>query len=294
MERDLKSDFLNYLRVERGLSANTLESYQYDLRRFETWLEETAHLGFTSVGRGEIAAFIQFLAQEGLGSRSVARILVAVRGLFRFLNLDGVMQTDPTVNLETPRSWQTLPKFLTIEEVDLLLAQPDVDTEIGIRDRAILELLYASGLRVTEIARIRLDDLHADVGILRCLGKGSKERTVPVGRSFLEWSAKYLPVRRRWLRNKHSGLLFITPQGKSITRQSVWRMVKRYGDRAGLGSLHPHMLRHTFATHLVENGADLRSVQTMLGHADPTTTQIYTYVTNERLKEIYTKFHPRG
>ncbi len=294
MTRDLKTDFLTYLRVERGLSVNTLESYSYDLRRFENWLEKACGLQFIEAEREHILKFVQFLGEEGLDPRSVARVMVTVRGLFKFLILDGVLDRDPTVDLESPKSWQNLPKFLTTEEMDLLLSQPDIESEIGIRDRTILEMLYACGLRVSEVAQIRLADLNVDLGLLKCSGKGSKERSVPVGRSCLEWCKKYLLVRRRWLNNHQSPRLFVGPSKRPITRQSIWLMVRRYARRAKLGRVSPHMLRHTFATHLLEHGADLRSVQMMLGHSDPTTTQIYTYVTNDRLREIYAKFHPRA
>ncbi|MBI4470531.1 MAG: site-specific tyrosine recombinase XerD [Acidobacteria bacterium] len=310
MHRDLKSDFLNYLRVERGLSANTLMSYRYDLRRFETWLREKADREVLSTGREQIVRYVQYLHEEGLGPKSVARNMVAVRGLYRFLILDGATKQDPTINLEAPKSWQTLPKFLTIEEIDLLLKQPDTQSESGLRDRALLELFYASGLRVSEIARLRVDDLQLDLGMVKCVGKGGKERTVPVGDSCLAWIKKYIPVRNRWLRNrKNTVFLFIARSARRsgqvsrdprrstdrpMCRESIWRLVRKYARRADIGNVYPHMFRHTFATHLLEHGADLRSVQTMLGHADPTTTQVYTYVTNEHLREVYSKFHPRG
>ena len=293
MTRDLKTDFLTYLRVERGLSPNTLESYGYDLKRFENWVGENCLLQFQQIEREHILKFVQHLREDGLDARSVGRVMVAVRGFYKFLILDGALDHDPTTNIESPKSWKNLPKFLTTEEVDMLLKQPNTETEIGMRDRAILELLYACGLRVTEAARLRLSDLNIDLGLLKCTGKGSKERSVPVGRSGLDWCKRYLLIRRRWLGNHQSIYFFLTPTKRAITRQFVWAMVTRYARLAGLGQVNPHMLRHTFATHLLEHGADLRSVQMMLGHSDPTTTQIYTYVTNERLREVYSKFHPR-
>jgi integrase/recombinase XerD len=239
-------------------------------------------------------AFIRHLRESGLEPQSLARTLVTVRNLYKFLILDGHIHHDPTVNIETPRSWQTLPKFLTKDEIDRLLEEPDVTTDEGLRDRAMTELLYASGLRVSEMVSLRLSDVNIDAGLVTCLGKGSKERSVPIGSSAVEWIRRYLPARRRILGDSNEERLFVTLRKGPVTRQMYWRRLVDYGDRAKLGRITPHMLRHTFATHLLEHGADLRSVQMMLGHGDISTTQVYTHVTNERLRETFLKFHPRA
>lgn len=294
MSRDLVREFLTYLRIERGLSANTIEAYRRDLERVAAWAQAEHQKDLLSLSREDIREFLRWMNEQGLEAKSVARCIVTLRNFFKFLILDGVLKSDPTINLETPRSWQTLPRFLTIEEVNLLLEQPDVTRDIGVRDRAILEILYATGLRASEVIALRLGDVDLDKGVVICLGKGSKERLVPLGRSAIEWVLKYLPIRQRWLGQKTSPWLFISPRGRPLTRQALWKLVARYGRTAGLGRVMPHMLRHTFATHLLEHGADLRSVQMMLGHSDLSTTQVYTYITNERLRQIYDHCHPRA
>lgn len=294
MSRDLVREFLTYLRIERGLSANTIEAYRRDLERVAAWAQAERQKDLLSLSREDIREFLRWMNEQGLEAKSVARCIVTLRNFFKFLILDGVLKSDPTINLETPRSWQMLPRFLTIEEVNLLLEQPDVTRDIGVRDRAILEILYATGLRASEVIALRLGDVDLDKGVVICLGKGSKERLVPLGRSAIEWVLKYLPIRQRWLGQKTSPWLFISPRGRPLTRQALWKLVARYGRTAGLGRVMPHMLRHTFATHLLEHGADLRSVQMMLGHSDLSTTQVYTYITNERLRQIYDHCHPRA
>lgn len=293
MGRDLGREFLRYLRVERGLSPNTLEAYERDLKKLLKFAESRGR-ELTTIERSDLLAFIKELREGGLEPQSLARTLVTVRNLYKFLILDGHIHHDPTVNVETPRAWQTLPKFLTKEEVERLLEEPDVTTDEGLRDRAMTELLYASGLRVSEMVSLKLSDVDLDNGLVTCLGKGSKERRVPVGRSAIEWVQRYLPARRRLAGDRDVDRLFVTARGTAVTRQMYWRRLVEYGERARLGRITPHMLRHTFATHLLEHGADLRSVQMMLGHGDISTTQIYTHVTNERLREAFKKFHPRA
>jgi integrase/recombinase XerD len=293
MGRDLGREFLRYLRVERGLSPNTLDAYERDLKKLVKFAEARGR-ELVTVERADVLAFIKELREGGLEPQSLARTLVTVRNLYKFLILDGHIHHDPTVNVETPRAWQTLPKFLTKEEVERLLEEPDVTTDEGLRDRAMTELLYASGLRVSEMVSLKLSDVDLDAGLVTCLGKGSKERRVPVGRSAVEWVRRYLPARRRLVGDRDEQALFVTSRGTSVTRQMYWRRLVEYGERARLGRITPHMLRHTFATHLLEHGADLRSVQMMLGHGDISTTQIYTHVTNERLREAFEKFHPRA
>ncbi len=294
MSRDLVREFLTYLRIERGLSANTIEAYRRDLERVAAWAQAERRKDLLSLSREDIREFLRWMSEQGLEAKSMARCIVALRNFFKFLILDGVLKSDPTISLERPRSWQALPKFLSIEEVNLLLEQPDVTRDIGVRDRAILEVLYATGLRASEVVALRLGDVDVDKGLVICLGKGRKERLVPLGRSAIEWVLKYLPIRQRWLGQKTSPWLFISPRGRPLTRQALWKLVARYGRMAGLGRVVPHMLRHTFATHLLEHGADLRSVQMMLGHSDLSTTQVYTYITNERLRQIYDHCHPRA
>ena len=293
MGRDLGREFLRYLRVERGLSPNTLEAYERDLKKLVKFAAARGR-ELVTIERSDVLAFIKELREGGLEPQSLARTLVTVRNLYKFLILDGHIHHDPTVNVETPRAWQTLPKFLTREEVERLLETPDVGTDEGLRDRAMTELLYASGLRVSEMVSLKLSDVDLDAGLVTCLGKGSKERRVPVGRSAIEWVRRYLPARRRMAGDRDVDYLFVTPRATPVTRQMYWRRLVDYGERARLGRITPHMLRHTFATHLLEHGADLRSVQMMLGHGDISTTQIYTHVTNERLRETFRKFHPRA
>lgn len=294
MIRDLRSEFLSYARVEKGLSVNTVIAYGRDLKKFEQWLSRVFQKRIEESTREIIIEFFRFLHESNFAPRTRARISSALRHFFKFLLLDEVIDEDPMLNVETPICARPLPQFLTSEELDLLMAQPNIATDVGVRDRALLEVMYASGLRVSEVISLKLADVDLDKGIVLCFGKGSKERVVPVGRPALDWVKRYLLVRREWLGGRIVDYLFITPRGKLLSRQSVWRKVVTYGRAAGLGHVTPHILRHTFATHLLEHGADLRSVQVLLGHADLSTTEVYTHVTNERLREIYIKCHPRS
>jgi integrase/recombinase XerD len=239
--------------------------------------------------------FLRTLHQGGLDPKSVARALVAVRGFFRFLLQDGHLNRDPSSNLETPKSWQLLPRFLMPDEVARLLDAPDISTDLGLRDKAMLEVLYATGLRVTELVTLASGNVNLDLGFLTVFGKGGKERAVPLGATAIEWVRNYQSIRPRLLtRDKTVAALFLTDGGHALSRQAFWKLIVSYGEKVGIGHITPHLLRHSFATHLLENGADLRSVQMMLGHSDISTTQIYTHITNERLREIYQKFHPRA
>jgi integrase/recombinase XerD len=281
--------FTAYLRIERGLSTNTLLSYRRDLALY------CEHLGKTSVIQArpsDVSDFLRFLYDRGLKPRSAARALAAVRGLYRFLLLEKAMKQNPTAVVETPRAFAALPHFLSTEDVDRLLATPDREDPIGIRDRAMIEVLYATGLRVSELVGLRLDGVNLDSGFVRCLGKGSKERVVPLGVSACDAIRSYL----RSARGGHaSETLFLTPRGAPLTRMGFWKILKMYALKAGIRkSISPHVLRHSFATHLLERGADLRAVQMMLGHAEISTTQIYTHVIRERLKQVYKTFHPRA
>jgi len=286
--------FLDYLSVERGLSANTLIAYRTDLAKLSEFARKRSK-DLLSLQADDMVDFVRVLHERGLDPKSVARALVAIRGLYRFLIQDGHLKLDPSANLEAPKSWQSLPRFLGSDEVERLLAAPDVTSMIGLRDKAMLEVLYATGLRVSELVNLPARSLNLDLGFLTVVGKGGKERAVPLGGCAIDWIRRYLAIRPQILGDaKATPSLFITDRGHALSRQAFWRLVVSYGERAGIGHITPHVLRHSFATHLLENGADLRSVQMMLGHSDISTTQIYTHITNERLREIYAKFHPRA
>jgi integrase/recombinase XerD len=286
--------YLDHLRVERALMPATLESYSRDLREYLEWLESQGILEISQVGRLHVLAHLSALHARGLSRASQARHLAAVRGLHRFAAAEGVASADPSDGIEASRGSRPLPRFLGVAEVDRLLAQPDARTPAGARDRAMLELLYASGLRVSELVGLPLSAVDAQLGIVRVRGKGGKERVVPVGERAQDALAGYLQKGRGVLLGaRQSRDLFVTPRGRRMTRQGFWKLLGRYARAAGLPDVHPHTLRHSFATHLLERGADLRAVQAMLGHADIATTQIYTHVDRERLKAILAK-HPRA
>jgi integrase/recombinase XerD len=286
--------YLDHLAVERGLSRNTLDAYRRDLQILQRALGSGRSL--PSAGTEDLVRVLGKLRAEGRSSRSVARWLVAVRGFFAYLVSEGVVDANPTSHIDAPRSWRTLPKVLSFEEVEALLAAPDRSVPTGLRDAAMLEVLYATGLRVSELVGLRLRDLHLDAGYLRCVGKGSKERVVPLGAEALGSIHRYLAEGRpSLLGKKKNDSLFVNCRGAPLSRQGFWKILKGYRVRAGIRTdFSPHTLRHSFATHLLENGADLRSVQVMLGHADISTTQIYTHVNRERLRRLYEDYHPRA
>lgn len=286
--------YLDYLAVEKGLAKNSLSSYRTDLRKFTAWLEEKS-IGIESVERAQIVRYFQSLRAAGISARSVARALAAIRGLFRFLVTERHLKHDPTENIENPKLWVTLPKSLQPSEVETLLRAPDRSTPEGLRDAAMLELLYATGLRVSELIRVKIEDVVLDAGFLRTMGKGSKERIVPFGDSARAAIVAWLERGRPSLVKRADPHLFLSIRGRAMSRQSFWMKIVRYAREAGITShISPHVLRHSFATHLLENGADLRSVQLMLGHSDISTTQIYTHVSRARLQKIYDRFHPRA
>jgi integrase/recombinase XerD len=292
--------FLSHAQVEKGLSDNTITAYARDLGKFANFAEKRG-LSLQSVNRDHLVDFLESLYRQHLDSRTVARALASLRNLFRFALTEEVLSTDPTLNLESPKYRKSLPSFLRMEEVDRLLAQPDEKTPHGLRDRALIELLYSTGLRVSELTHLRVSDIDPRMGCLRCVGKGDKERLVPVGRQALAAVQRYLDGARPGLLRKRRGnaqaepCLFLNRFGGTISRITVWRILCEYGRRAGIRTQSsPHKLRHSFATHLLERGADLRSVQMMLGHADISTTQIYTHVLEERLKQVYKAHHPRA
>ena len=288
--------FLDELRVSRRLAWNTILAYERDLTRLVDFA--TRHdRALVALDRHDLEALIRELMSSGLSPRSVARTVACVRGFYRFLVLDGHMAASPADDVQAPRAWPALPKFLSLDEVDQLLDQPDVDTPAGVRDRALIELLYATGMRVTELVTLRPDDVNLDGGFLTCVGKGAKERVVPIGRVATDWVRQYLgSARGTLLKERDSSYLFINARGGStLSRVGFWKIIKKYGRQAGLTrDLSPHMLRHSFATHLLARGADLRMIQTMLGHADLSTTQIYTHILKARLKAVYDEFHPRA
>lgn len=290
------SSFTTHVRVEKGLSPNTVEAYQRDLAKFQVFAQKRK-LSLESASRDDLVDFLAGLYREKLESKTVARHLVTLRNFFRFALTQGLLPADPTVNLESPKIRRNLPGYLRLEEVERLLAQPDDKTALGLRDRAMLEVLYSTGLRVSELTGLQVTDLDTKVGCIHCIGKGDKERIVPAGRKAVGIIERYLRVARPKLLPKgvSSPALFVNRRGTALSRVGVWKILSTYGKRAGLRvALTPHMLRHSFATHLLERGADLRSVQLMLGHADISTTQIYTHVVEERLKQIYKAHHPRA
>ncbi len=287
--------YLDHLRVERRLADHTLESYQRDLRALAAFAASTERAP-ERLDRAALEAFVRRQMAAGLSPRSVARSVAAVRGFFRFLVLDRRLQESPADDLQGPRAWPSLPKFLSLDEVDALIAQPDVATPLGLRDRALIELLYATGMRVSELLGVRAVDLHLDEHYLTCIGKGNKERLIPIGEEAAAWVRTYQREGRpKLLKGRTAARLFVNVRGGALSRVGFWKILKGYGVRAKLpASLSPHVLRHSFATHLLDRGADLRAIQMMLGHADLSTTQIYTHVLEARLKTIYDRFHPRS
>jgi integrase/recombinase XerD len=288
--------FLSYLRIEKALSPNTIDAYRCDLEKFRVFAAERRLEKPERVKRSDVVDFLGTLYLRKLDARSVARHLVSLRQLFRFLLSEELISEDPAVTVESPKFRQSLPQFLSVEEVDRLLAQPDVSSTLGLRDKAMIELLYSAGLRVSELCNLAVDDLHVEAGSLRCVGKGNKERLVPVGKSALAVLQLYIQkARPEILGERTSKYLFVNRRGTKLDRISFWKNLGLYGRKAGLRkALKPHMLRHSFATHLLDRGADLRSVQMMLGHSDISTTQIYTHVIEERLKQVYKAHHPRA
>ena len=293
MKRDLIREHLSYIQVEKGLAPNSLSSYARDLSKLRAWAEARGREPH-ALARDELSQWVMSLTRAGLSSSSIARSISAARGFFHFLLLDGHITTDPTADLDAPQAGQKLPRFLTQEEMELLLEAPDTSTPEGVRDRAMIELLYACGLRVSELVALTLNQVELDQGVLSCSGKGSKQRRVPVGRSALKWLESYTEARRKLLGGADAQWLFVAGGGRRLTRQFVWAALKKYAAGVGVRGVSPHVLRHSFATHLLEHGADTRSVQALLGHSDLATTQIYTHVTSERLRSTYERCHPRA
>jgi integrase/recombinase XerD len=292
----LLDEFLDSLWLEDGLSRNTLDSYRRDLRLFGAWLQRRSGRGMLEAEHADLLAYLGHRYQQRAKASSTARLLSSLKRFYHHALRQGKVAADPTLNIDAPKLARRLPKSLTEADVEALLAAPDVDKPLGLRDKAMLEMLYASGLRVSELVSLTVAQLSQDMGVVRILGKGSKERLVPVGEEALDWVRRYSAQARPLLLDRRaSDALFVTARAAPMTRQAFWQLVKRYARRAGIGAeISPHTLRHAFATHLLNHGADLRVVQMLLGHADISTTQIYTHVARERLKQLHAKHHPRG
>ncbi len=291
----LIKEFLDYLSIERGLSKNTLESYGRDLEKYAAYFKKHGIEDPDGIKRTDIQNFLMTLKDGKLNASSIARNLVAIKVFHRYLMAQRYIKEDVTSVLETPKLWKTLPDVLDLNEVEAILEKPNTLKKQGLRDRAALELMYATGMRVSELVNLKVNDIHMDVGFVRCIGKGQKERIIPVGRKAKEALQKYLiKARPKFLKKGESSALFLTRLGKPMSRQSFWMVIKRYVREARIKKrVTPHTLRHSFATHLLQRGADLRVVQELLGHANISTTQIYTHINKERLKQIHQKFHPR-
>ena len=295
MSTKIIDQFIDHLWLEDGLSKNTLNSYRFDLSIFVSWLAETKKIELLDVSELEIQEFLAFKFPTSK-SRSISRLLATLRRFFRFLLRENKIKEDPTLKIQTPKIPKSLPKSLSEDEVEGLLEAPDIKTDVGIRDRSMLELLYACGLRVSELVGIQLTEVILSDGVIRVTGKGSKTRLVPMGEEAVDWIKKYLTESRQNILNKQtSKFLFVTNRGGEMTRQAFWYLIKKYALMANIDKpMSPHILRHAFATHLINHGADLRVVQMLLGHSDISTTQIYTHVARERLKKLHQEHHPRG
>ena len=294
---DLLDEFCDNLWLEDGLSRNTLDSYRRDLTKFALWLEQQRGLSIMQTTHGDIQGFLAHLvAAQKAKPSSTGRAISSLKRLFRYLLRQGKIATDPTLQIDTPKLPRNLPKSLTEQDVEQLLDAPDTQTPLGLRDRTMIEVLYATGLRVSELVTLRVTQVSMDMGVVRVMGKGSKERLVPLGEEALDWLRHYLADGRGVLLGKQiSDAMFVTARGEGMTRQMFWYLIKKHAKHGGLNkSLSPHTLRHAFATHLLNHGADLRVVQMLLGHADISTTQIYTHVARERLKQLHQQHHPRG
>lgn len=295
LAQDPVAAWLDHLRVERGLAANTLLSYERDLRSLQAFAAERA-TPLLRLSREDVLGFVASLRDRGLSARSQARHVFSTRGFFAFAVREGLIARDPAETTLAPRAFRGLPRYLTPDQVEALLRAPDTKTPLGVRDRAILEVLYATGLRAAELTALVLEGLDLELGVVRVLGKGGKERLVPLGREARRWLARYLAEVRAGLERGRAGrLVFLSQRGGKLGAMGLWGLVRRHAVRAGVERvLTPHVLRHSFATHLLERGADLRALQAMLGHADISTTEIYTHVSRERLRQIYDRLHPRA
>ncbi|KMJ59832.1 recombinase XerD [Bacillus sp. LL01] len=296
MQNQLK-DFIHFLVVEKGLATNTVVSYERDLKSYLLYLNKVEEVSsLDEVNRATIIQFLKFLTEKGKSSKTIARHIASIRSFHQFLLREKVTSQDPTVHIDRPKQEQKLPHVMSVEEVQALLEAPDNSKVFGIRDKAMMELLYATGIRVSELTSLNLSDVHLTMGFVRCIGKGNKERIIPLGKMAQTAITNYIEESRSQLtKKKTTDALFVNLHGNRLTRQGFWKILKKLTKEAGIEKeLTPHTLRHSFATHLLENGADLRAVQEMLGHADISTTQIYTHVTKTRMKDVYSMFHPRA
>ncbi|HBH86875.1 MAG TPA: site-specific tyrosine recombinase XerD [Syntrophaceae bacterium] len=289
-------EYLNFLTVEKGVSRLTLDAYSRDLNRYISFICRSGSKDMANVTPDDVISYLAQIKKEGLNARSVNRGLAALRGFYKFLIHEKKIDTNPVANIELAKVWSRLPGTLSMEEMNLLLGEPGLNNPLAIRDTAMMELMYATGIRVSEIITLTMNTINWQVGYLVVMGKGSKERIVPIGRSAYNCLQEYVNHARPIFVKEHAtNILFLNRSGRGLTRQGFWKILKKYAHRVGLQKkVHPHTFRHSFASHLLEGGADLRSVQTMLGHADISTTQIYTHITRERLKNIHKKYHPRG
>jgi len=295
-DRQILDAFIDNIWIEKGLSQNTLDSYRSDLEQFSSWLEKN-NLSYIKTSKKEILSYLSFLFQKGLGSKTVARKLSSLKSFFRYLVFKSIIPNDPSSEVETPKLLKSIPKSISEKEVEALLAAPDEKTDIGLRDKTMIETLYSCGLRISELTNLELLNLNLRQGVIRVIGKGQKERLVPMGDQLIALLELYISSSRKNLLDKrHSDFLFLSTRGQRMTRQSFWHRIKHYSLASGFepDKISPHVLRHAFATHLLNNGADLRVVQLLLGHSDLNTTQIYTEVARQRLKRLHTEHHPRG
>lgn len=292
------AEYIIYLKIERGLSANTVTSYKRDIEKYLTFLTEKKITQLDEVSRFEILDFLQTLRQSGAADNSIIRMVSSLRKFHQYLKRESIVSDDPMQLIDTPKKASTLPKAISPQAVEQLLEAPDTTTPLGVRDRTILELMYATGLRISELVNLKLSDMHLTMGFIQTMGKGEKERIIPLGEIASQWLDHYLDGARVYLQDQSaetSEYVFLNSRGKSLSRQGVWKKVKQLALEAGIDqNVTPHTLRHSFATHLLENGADLRMVQELLGHADISTTQIYTHITKTRLKQVYSDYHPRA
>ncbi|WP_404458114.1 site-specific tyrosine recombinase XerD [Sutcliffiella horikoshii] len=295
--QDQLKDFIHFLVVEKGLASNTVVSYERDLKSYLLYVSKVEEISsLDAVSRSTIIQFLKFLTENGKSSKTIARHIASIRSFHQFLLREKVTTQDPTVHIDRPKQEQKLPQVMSVEEVQALLDSPDASKVFGMRDKAMLELLYATGMRVSELISLNLSDVHLTMGFVRCVGKGNKERIIPLGTMAQNAITTYIEESRsQLLKKKTTDALFVNLYGNRLTRQGFWKILKKLTKEAGIEKeLTPHTLRHSFATHLLENGADLRAVQEMLGHADISTTQIYTHVTKTRMKDVYSMFHPRA
>lgn len=291
-------EYIIYLKIERGLSANTVTSYKRDIEKYLTFLMEKKITQLDEVSRFEVLDFLQILRQSGAADNSIIRMVSSLRKFHQYLKRESIVSDDPMQLIDTPKKASTLPKAISPQAVEQLLEAPDTTTPLGVRDRTILELMYATGLRISELVNLKLSDMHLTMGFIQTMGKGEKERIIPLGEIASQWLDHYLDGARVYLQDQSAEIseyVFLNSRGKGLSRQGVWKKVKQLALEAGIDqNVTPHTLRHSFATHLLENGADLRMVQELLGHADISTTQIYTHITKTRLKQVYSDYHPRA